>query len=168
VEERGARESSVPPSSVPPWRGCGRGGSLSSLIYSNLLEFARTLTLVRRLVLSSASLLLLLVLLSVSLALSLSRACAFLLSLSLSRLNARSISLSLSLSMLSLSLTRVRALSCARASSQMPAYSRSLLPPKWVSFDTCLVCARAKLRRAHPRRMNPAFGFDFLIDVDAH
>jgi hypothetical protein len=32
------------------------------------------------------------------------------------------------------------------ASSQKSAYSRSLLPLKWVSFDTCLLCAGA----AHP------------------
>ena len=32
-----------------------------------------------------------------------------------------------------------------RASSQKSAYSRSLLPLKWVSFDTCLLCASERL-----------------------
>jgi len=31
-----------------------------------------------------------------------------------------------------------------QASCQKSAYSRSLLPLKWVSFDTCLVCAGEK------------------------
>jgi SNF2 family DNA or RNA helicase len=35
----------------------------------------------------------------------------------------------------------------AQASSQKSAYSRSLLPLKWVSFDTCLLCAACVTQR---------------------